>query len=304
MATTIRSDTVIPEVLEEAIRGAYADMQALQGTGAGVVITRGFPDARGGETITMPYFGTIGEFEDLASDEGAGGAIPALTPAKLAMTEETASVQHSGKAFEVTEWAQLAAAYADPYAEAARQLRVAWERRIDLALITQALATTLTHDIWAATATTDTVLSWETILDARFEWGDEQNGIALAVMHSDVARDLLKQTDANDRPIYEQRSLDEGSIIQVGGIPVRISNKMTKTTDATDDTKYETLLCKRNALAFWMQGNAPVQTDRDILSDTHVAALHTYWAAHMYKRLPGETVAPVVKVIHNIASEI
>jgi len=307
MATTIRTDTIIPEVLEDAVRGEFEGVQALYGSGAAFVTGRGWPGARGGDTIKIPYFGTIGEFEDLAADEGAGGAIPALTPAKITMSSETATVQHSGKAIEVTEWAQLAAAYADPYAEAARQIRRGFERRIDLKLLTEAATTTLENDIYDPANAATGQLTWESLLDGRFLWGDEQEDIALAVMHSAVALDLLKQKDLDDQPLYA--GTVEGAMIRLPGIgvPIRISDRATSTLDAGGGgtaTAYETLILKRNSLALWFSGgeNQEIQTDRDILSDTHIAALHTYYAAHRYTRMAGSTKTGIVKIRHNLAA--
>ena len=53
------------------------------------------------------------ELDDLAEGN-------ALTPVKLSETSETATVTHSGKAGEITNWAQMTAMYADPYAEYAK----------------------------------------------------------------------------------------------------------------------------------------------------------------------------------------
>lgn len=303
MAVTIRSDLIVPEVLEEAVRGEFAGMNALYGSGAGAVVTRGWPDAKGGDTIKIPYFGTIGEFEDLASDEGAGGALPALTPVKLTMTNDTATVGHSGKAFETSEWARLAAMYADPYAEAARQIRVGLERLIDAKLMAQARTTTLVHNIYDGATPANGAPTWEQLLTARFKWGDEQDDIVLISMHSDVALSLLKQADADLRPIWN-RALETGGLpASILGIPVRLSDRNTKTPElggVGTATGYETLIYKRSALAFWFNGENPdIQTDKDILADSAVAALHLYYAAHMYSRLPGGTKEGVVKVIHN-----
>lgn len=303
MAVTIRSDLIVPEVLADAIAGEFAGVQALYGSGAGFVTGQGWPDARGGDTIKIPYFGTIGEFEDLADDEGAGGAVPALTPAKLTSTSETATVKHSGKAFETTEWARLATMYADPYAEAARQLRRGLERLIDKRLLEAASTTTLEHDIYDPTGAAGAP-TWEEILEARFLWGDEQEDLALMVMHSDVALRLLKEKDGDNRPIWAD-VLKSGTLpAEILGIPVKISDRATKTPDygetGSSATGYETLLVKRGALAFWFNGGEPdVQTDRDILADSTIAAVHTYYAAHRYDRLAGTTKTGVVKFIHN-----
>src|SRR5437879_6944190 len=134
-----RSDLIIPELLTEAIQGQYAGMVALWGRGA-AVISGSMPvhapsgtKIRGGDRITVPYFGTIGELDDVTSESDA------LTPTALAMTSEQESVNHSGKAIEISSWAQLAAQYADPYGEMARQFMITLARRGDKALLDAAL---------------------------------------------------------------------------------------------------------------------------------------------------------------------
>lgn len=307
MATTIRSDLVVPEVLAEAVQGEFANMQALYGTGTAVVASKGFPSRRGGDTITFPYFGTIGEFEDLASNEGAGGAVPALTPAKLTQTTDTATVQHSGKAFEITEWAQLAAMFDDPYAEAARQIRVGLNRKFDDKLLVEAATTTLALDIYDSTGATGQ-LDWQQILDARALWGDEQDGIALVTMHSDVAFALLKKVKADgsgdtNEPLYPAALQDTLITLPGVGVPIRVTDKATKTLNAggaSTATSYVTNVYKRGSLGLWYMGNPDIQTDKDILADSQVAAMHVYYAVHLYNRVPGSTKEGVVKITHNL----
>src|SRR4051812_43230047 len=119
-----RSNLIIPELLVEAIQGQFAGAVCLWGTGAAIVSPT-LPSSgpaggkiKGGDTVSVPYFGTIGELDDI------GAETDALVPVGLTMTKEQATVQHSGKAIEMSDWAQLAAQYADPYAELARQLQV------------------------------------------------------------------------------------------------------------------------------------------------------------------------------------
>ena len=69
------------------------------------------PAALEAHTHQVPHL----ELEDI------GGEADALTPKTLSMSKEQATVVHSGIAFETSTWAQIAAAYADPYAEAARR---------------------------------------------------------------------------------------------------------------------------------------------------------------------------------------
>jgi len=288
MPIITRSNLIIPEILQEAVRGEFAGVVALLNSGAAAVSPTLPESARGGDVLKVPYFGTIGEYEDVAE-------ATALTPADLVMSTDTATVQHSGKAIEITQWAQLAAAYADPYAELARQLRVGFERRMDRALIDAANTTNLVHDVYSAT--TPRTLNWDVMVDARLRFGDEQEDIALLVVHSKVLGDLLKLKDNDGRPLLVNDLQAQDRIARFAGVPVKVSDRLAP--ESTNPPKYTSLLIKRNALALWYNGSPEVQADRDILRDTQVAAVHVYWIAHRYSRMPGSTRTGVVKITHN-----
>jgi hypothetical protein len=289
MSLTTRSDLIVPEVLADAVRGAFAGMTALLNTGAAIVRT-GLPNGmRGGDKVKMPYFGIIGELEDLAAESDA------LTPAKLSMTSEEASVAHSGKAFESTRWAQLAAQFADPYGEAARQMRMAVERRADKALIDVAKATlsSMTKDVYSATV--PRTIDWDLVVDGKMLWGDEQDDIILMCVHSKVYGDLLKLKDGEGRPLLVMPA--DSAVSRFCGIPVKVSDRLEASSDSP--AKYTTLLLKRGALAFWFNDTPSVDDDKDILADTRVTATHVYWAAHRYSRLEGYSKGGVVILKHN-----
>ena len=288
MPITVRSNLIVPEILQEAVRGEFVGVTALLNSGAAAVSATLPESARGGDVLKVPYFGTIGEYEDVAE-------AVALTPANIVMTSETATVQHSGKAIEITQWAQIAAAYADPYAELARQLRVGFERRMDRALIDAANTTDLVHDVYSAT--TPRTLNWDVVVDARMRFGDEQEDLALLVVHSKVLGDLLKLKDGDGRPLLVNDLQAEDRVARFAGVPVKVSDRLAP--ESTNPPKYTSLLIKRNALALWYNGSPEVQADRDILRDTQVAAVHVYWIAHRYSRAPGSTRTGVVKVVHN-----
>jgi hypothetical protein len=200
MAVTKKADLFIPEILEEAIQGRLAGMNALYGSNA-VVVNGTLGATKKGAKVQIPYFGNIGEMEDLADDEGGVGAVPALTPAKLTSAAEEAVVHHAGKAFEITEWADMSVSYADPYDEAARQLVETIGRRADKALVEAARTTTLTYD---ATADAIKTITWDAVIKAKGLFGDEidaQSGISLGVMHSKVATDAELLKDGDGRPL-------------------------------------------------------------------------------------------------------
>ena len=97
-----KGDVLVPELLEPAIAGVFAGMAVMRNTGA-AIIKMGMPAGRAqlGDQIKIPYFGTIGELQDVAADGDA------LTPVGISTTTELATVQHSGKAIEASVWAQL-----------------------------------------------------------------------------------------------------------------------------------------------------------------------------------------------------
>lgn len=286
MTTTLRSDVqpLIPEVLADAVRGAFAGKKAMLGSPA-VVSDFSLLSTQGGEKVQVPYFGTIGEFDDV-SNEG-----DALTPAKITATEEEAAVVHAGKAFEITAWARMAATHADPYQEAARQIVEAALRKFDASLIAAAAASLpagMIHDISAVGAG---LISYDAVVDAKLKWGDEQEDIALMVMHSKVAGDLMKLKDSSGRPLIVMP--EDGKLGSFVGMPLKISDRL-----AAVNGVYSTMLLKRGALALWANGSPSIKTDTDILADTEVAACHVYYVAHRYSRLPDSTKGGVVILKH------
>lgn len=290
MATTTRPDLIVPEILTEAIQAAFAGMPILLGSGAASISATLPGSVRGGDTIKVPYFNTLGEMEDIANEGDA------LTPEKISMTSETATVMHSGKAVELTYWSQLAAEYADPYAEVARQFREITERRVDKALMDAAFASLPSdyiHDVY--NSGTPVKLGYDRIVDARLKWGDEQDGIVLLGTHSKVYGDLLKEKDGESKPLMT--FANDAQIARAAGIPVKVSDKNAVSSDSPP--KYTSIVAKRGALAFWYQGAPRVRVGFDPLADTDVIAIHMYFVAYRYKRIQGGSKPGIVKIITN-----
>lgn len=291
-----RSDLIVPELLTEAIRSEFTGVKALLGTAA-VVVNTSMPThgptgakLKGGDKIKVPYFGNLGELDDIATEGDA------LTPATLSMSSEESSVQHSGKAVEITNWAQIAASYADPYGEVARQFREMVERRADKALLDAAIASLASGNIKDVySSSVPKTLDYDTMVDAKLLWGDEQDEIVLLAVHSKVYGDLLKLKDSTGRPLLTEQTAADVS--RFCGIPIKVSDRNTKSADSP--AKYNSLLFKRGACAFWMQDGPSVKNDSDILSDSEVTALHLYWVAHRYSRTPGATKPGVIKIVSN-----
>jgi hypothetical protein len=290
MSFTKKGDVFIPELLEDALVGAYRGMIALYGTGAAIIKTS-MPAGKAqlGEQVKIPYFNTMGEVQDLSADGDA------LTPSSVSTSLELATVRHSGISFEATKWAELSGV-SDPYAEGARQMAMATTRRIDQALIDVASAdgaSLLSKNVYSAGS--PRTMDYDLIVDGKMLWGDEQDDIAMMVVHSKVKGDLYKLKDSIGRPLLIDPT--QGSMSTFAGIPIMVSDRIAPSTD--NPAKYTSLILKKGALIFWMNGQPRVLTDTDILADTDLAAVHMYWAAHRYVRMPSYTRSGVVRLYHN-----
>lgn len=223
MARTTKSDVIIPELWDEAVQGAFAQKGAfirstLIASGAAVVMgdmPKG--ELEVGETIKVPYFGTIGKFEKIAVDGDP------LTPKKLAQTQEQATVEHAGLAFEATRWSRSSAGK-DIYEEGKDQMVEAGRRFMDEELVAKAYGTPLVKTYYSAT--TPITLGYDMTVDARMGlWGDEQDQIAAMVVDSKVYGDLLKMKDGNGRPLVTD-SMRDDEIPRFVGMPLVISDHL------------------------------------------------------------------------------
>ena len=138
MATqTRRSDFVDVQILQEAVEAVLPGIRVLGGSKV-VTVKGSMPShignvpVSGGTLITIPYFNPMGNKLDKVPEDGA------LTPVKLSQTSDQAVVGRYGKAFEITLWAELSANWADPYAEAARQVGEMTANTVEDELITVA----------------------------------------------------------------------------------------------------------------------------------------------------------------------
>ncbi len=213
MATTASSDLIVPEVLEDAVAAGVRGMKVMMGTGA-VMVREGFrPDRlEGGTKVKVPLFGHMGEFEDISESS-------ALTLNKLTMTSEETTVIQSGKAYEQTQLAALAGAYADPEGEASRQIIEGAARRIEKEAVTKAptVAGSQTY------TDNDNIVSYDHFVETIAKFGDEERDLAAWVLHSKVRKDIRKIKDSTGRPIYTDPK-DSADVPRILGVPVFTSD--------------------------------------------------------------------------------
>lgn len=217
MPTTQKSDLISPEVLADAIQGEIAGMSFMYDTGA-IQTVRGLKltDAQkeGGEKIKIPYFDHIGEFEDVTTEGGA------LTPSKLTMSTEESPVIHTGKAFSSTDIARIAAAFADPEGEAARQMATGFRRRIEREAIVKARTAAIAGGM--GVETDGATIAHDALVDLIGTFGDEEDGVVAIAMHSKVRKDVRKIKDTTGQPIFIDPR--DGSVPRLMGRPVLVSD--------------------------------------------------------------------------------
>jgi hypothetical protein len=233
MAETINTDVFNPEILTDAVQGVFGLKTAFMGsrlTSLGVVtidgsMPRGDADAIG-TTITVPYFGTIGEFA--SNPDGSG-----ITPSEVRQVIEEATVTRDSLGFSVSRWARgnshVDPAVGDPYIESARQIEAAAARAIDKRIIDAAAASGVyVKSVYSTSA--PRTMDWDLIVDAKYDgWGDEQDDVAAILTHSQCHKDLMKLKDSTGRPLLLSSQAEGGPLDRFCGVPVVVSDRVPVT---------------------------------------------------------------------------
>ena len=295
MSLSTTADFFVPELFVEAIQGAFIGVKALYGTRAVIMSGTMPPDPEAGsgrhvrKIVNIPYFNSLGDFQIVPTDGDA------LDIRKISHSKEQANVEHAGVSFSMTDWARMAAGGGDPYVEGARQMAEGFTRAVDQCLITAALESSQKIDVYSATAPRK--LDLQLMNQGLSQFADEQQDeLVLMVVHSVVLEELRNLVDSTGRPLL--MNMVDGSLPRFMGVPVAASNRITPAADAAIG-KYTTAIFKPGSVVCWYDGVPVVETDRDITVPTQIAAVHTWFAAHAYKRLPGRAKGGVVLLVHN-----
>jgi len=231
MAETIITDVFNPEILTDAVQGAFGQKTALGRLAAlGVVdvsgtMPRGDADAIG-TTIVVPYFNTIGEFVN--NPDGSG-----ITPAAIKQMIEEGTISRDSLGFSVSRWARGNAhvdpAVGDPFVEASRQIVVAAERAIDKRCIDAAGASGVyVKNVYSTSA--PRTMDWDLVVDAKFDgWGDEQDDVAAILVHSQTQKDLMKLKDSTGRSLLLSSQQDGGPLDRFCGVPIVVTDRVPVT---------------------------------------------------------------------------
>lgn len=286
MATTYRSDVILPDILAEEVMKGFTGKLLLNGTDA-VVMNPGLQAGRQevGNTVTIPYFEDIGEAEQVP--ETGAGSLDNLT-----QSSETATVVRFFKGVSMTMLAQIAKNQGrDLMDVAVEKLRLAFVRGLDTLCLSRALSraasASMEHDGTAANVSTTSIVE---TLKLFGEDLDDDNALAIWGMNPKVYWDAATLADSTGRALFVPAQGER--LARVGGVQVRMTAK-TDMTVAGSPTTYKSPLIKRGAIAVWFNENVRFDIERDPTADVDMVMGNMYCVVHAYSTMPGSTHAGV-----------
>lgn len=215
---TLSAGFLNPQVLVDTVDGYIIGNPVMGRTGA-VVMNTSLPDtARGGDSVTVPYFTGPGEMADYADGD-------AIVVTQVGNSSDSSTVVRSGLAVNVTDMTRQLRAYSDPMQRAAAMIGSAAYYRIDKAAVDAASADGLpAHmdiDLYKApSAGAPVYFDRDVYLMGRGAFGDEVRGLRGIGVHSVTLNRMLKLKDADGRPLYKLISQDdEMGVYQFEGLP-------------------------------------------------------------------------------------
>ncbi len=259
MATTVKSNLIIPEVLAAMVDKKLVNLMRFAPLATIDNTLVGNP----GDTVKVPSFAYIGDAATLNENT-------ALTPVALTASTAQVTIHKLAKGVEITDEAMLSA-YGNPVEEIANQLALAIASQMDnemlavLAAITGAMKYTMSG---ATPAPADISAALEL-------FGEDIDMAQKAVVVSPATYTALRGT-SNWLPASEIAAdrLIRGAVGEAYGCQVIISNKLT-----TPKTAY---IVMPGALRYYLKRDTLVEQDRDILYFKNVYTASKHGVCYLY----------------------
>ena len=258
---TLLQDLFVPEVVADAIDKKLADgirfspLAVIDNTLVG----------RPGDELTMPSYEYIGDAEGVEE----GKDIPI---AKLSQDTEKVKVSKIGKAVEFSDESLLSGANNDIAEEAAKQVVIAINSKLEADLITE-MSTKAT-----LTATLDLTAENVThgIADALGKFGEDIDGEKVLLVPPAVYTALVKSDGWIPNTEAGANVIMSGTVGSIFGAQVVLSNRLT--------ARNEAYIVKPGALRIVMKRNTLVEFDRDILSEMNYIKASKLFAPYVYDK--------------------
>jgi N4-gp56 family major capsid protein len=258
---TLLQDLFVPEVVADAIDKKLVDAIRF----APLAVIDNTLVGRPGDELTMASYEYVGDAEAVAE----GADIPI---AKLSQDSVKVKVAKIGKAVEFSDEALLSGYDNDIAEEAAKQVVVAINSKLEADLIAKmSTDSTLTGsiDLTAGNVT-------HSIAEALTAFGEDMEGEKVLLVSPAVYTSLLKSdawipgTEAGANVIMS------GVVGTIFGMQVVLSNRLT--------ARNEAYIIKPGALRIAMKRNTLVEFDRDILSEMNYIKASKIFAPYVYDK--------------------
>lgn len=217
-----------------------------------------------GDEVTLPQYQYIGAAEAVAE----GADIPI---AKLSQTTKPVKISKIGRAVEFSDEALLSGYNNDIAAEAAKQVVVAINDKVETDLISN-MSTNATLTATIGTGASDDPA--DGIADALTQFGEDLDGEKVIAIPPAFYARLRKSKLWIPNTEMGANAIVRGTIGMVHGCQVVPMNRLT-----ASNTAY---IVKPGALAIFMKRNTLVEFDRDILSEMNYIKASKLFAPYVY----------------------
>lgn len=258
---TLLQDLFVPEVVADAIDKKLVDAIRF----APLAVIDNTLVGRAGDELTMASYEYIGDAEDVAE----GNDIPI---AKLSQDTEKVKVSKIGKAVEFSDEALLSGANNDIAEEAARQVVIAVNSKLEADLIEEmSTKAVLTSELSLAGGNIT-----HGIADALSKFGEDIDGEKVLLVSPAVYTALVKSDGWIPNTEAGANIIINGTVGSIFGAQVVLSNRLT--------ARNEAYIIKPGALRIVMKRNTLVEFDRDILSEMNYIKASKLFAPYVYDK--------------------
>lgn len=255
--TTMLADLIDPEVI-----GDYIDKKLIDNIRFAPLATiRTDLVGRPGDKIYLPWY----KYSGAASAVNEGADIPIT---KIEQDKKPVTVSKIGKAVQFTDEALLSAYNNDIAEEAARQVILGINDKIESDFLTEMATASLTANIPASGSPASA------LADALVEFGEDIDGEKVLLCDPTFYARLSKSDGWIPNTEIGANILVKGTLGSVMGMQVVITNRLLNTNSA--------YIIKPGALALFMKRDTLVEFDRDKIDQTNYIIASKIFAPYLY----------------------
>lgn len=255
--TTMLSDLLDPQVVAD-----YIDKKLIDNIRFAPLATiRNDLVGRPGDEVTVPFYKYVGAAEAVAEGED-------IPIAKLSQGTKKAKVSKIGRAIQFTDEALLSAYNNDIAEEAAKQVVLAINDKVEKMFLTAMSGATLTSSISASGNPAAGVV------DALVKFGEDVDGQKVLLCDPNFYARLLKSDGWIPNTEMGAEIIVRGTLGAVYGTQVVLTNRLIGTGKA--------YIVKPGALALFMKRDTLVEFDRDKLDQTNFIIGSKIFCPYLY----------------------